>query len=138
MADNTKSGADIFAISSSVANSCGTAGGAESLLNGHYALLMEGFAGSGAGTPLLVGASFVANGSGGVTGGEEDVNDTIAPQHLSVCLWSIERQSLYCGLRSSWLFATHELGGHNHGLPFRPERNQLGRGFSGKPNRVRR
>ena len=83
VADNTKSGADIFAISSSVANSCGTAGGAESLLNGHYALLMEGFAGSGAGTPLLVGASFVANGSGGVTGGEEDVNDTIAPQHLA-------------------------------------------------------
>jgi hypothetical protein len=83
VADNTKSGSDIFTITSSVANSCGAAGGNESLLNGHYALLMEGIAGSGTGTPILIAASFVANGSGSVTGGEEDINDTVSPQHLT-------------------------------------------------------
>src|SRR4029077_4540931 len=73
--DNTKSGADSFTITSTVANSCGPAQGHESLLSGHYALLMQGFESSGSGLPILVGASFVANGSGGVTSGEEDIND---------------------------------------------------------------
>ena len=53
------------------------------MLNGHYALLVQGFEGSGAGTPILIGASFAANGSGSVTGGEEDVNDTVSAQHLT-------------------------------------------------------
>ena len=83
VADNTKSGSDTFTITSSVANSCGAAGGDESLLNGHYALLVQGFQGIGAGTPILMGASFAANGSGAISGGEEDVNDTISPQHLT-------------------------------------------------------
>jgi hypothetical protein len=82
VADNTRSGSDTFTITSSVANSCGSAGGSESLLNGHYALLMGGFEGS-AGTPILMGASFAANGSGGIASGEEDINDTISPQHLT-------------------------------------------------------
>jgi hypothetical protein len=76
-------GADTFTINSTVANSCGASGGNESLLQGHYALLMEGFTGTGAGTPILRAASFVANGSGGITSGEEDINDTISPQHVS-------------------------------------------------------
>ena len=67
-----------------MANGCtGASSGQESLLNGHYALLVQGFEGSGAGTPILIGASFAANGSGGVTGGEEDVNDTVSAQHLT-------------------------------------------------------
>jgi hypothetical protein len=45
---------------------------------------MEGFTGSGTGTPILMAASFVSNGSGGVTSGEEDINDTNSPQHLSL------------------------------------------------------
>jgi len=83
VADTSKSGADTFTITSSLANSCGAPGGQESLLLGHYALLMEGFTGSGTGTPILRAASFVANGSGGITSGEEDINDTISPQHVN-------------------------------------------------------
>jgi hypothetical protein len=92
IADNTKSGSDTFTISSSVANSCGAAGGSESLLNGHYAFLAEGFSGGGAGTPIFAAASLTANGSGGFTGGvngvaqdigEGDFNDSISPQHVT-------------------------------------------------------
>lgn len=82
VANNSESGSDTFTITSNVTNSCGAAGGDESLLNGHYAILTEGFSGTN-GTPIFIGASFAANGSGGVTGGEEDVNDTITPQHLT-------------------------------------------------------
>jgi len=84
VADPTKTGSDTFTITSTVTNSCsGAPSGNESLLNGHYALLMEGFEGSGTGTPLLMAAGFSANGSGGISGGEEDINDTISPQHLT-------------------------------------------------------
>jgi hypothetical protein len=83
IADNTKSGSDTFTIISSVANSCGVGGGDESLLNGHYAVVVQGFEGTGTGTPVLIGASFAANGSGAISGGEEDINDTISPQHLT-------------------------------------------------------
>ncbi len=85
VADPTKTGSDTFTITSTVTNSCsGAPSGNESLLNGHYALLMEGFEGSGTGTPLLMAAGFSANGSGGISGGEEDINDTISPQHLTI------------------------------------------------------
>jgi len=84
IADNTKSASDTLTITSTVANGCsGASHGQESLLNGHYAFLVQGFEGSGAGTPILIGASFAANGSGSVTGGEEDVNDTVSAQHLT-------------------------------------------------------
>jgi hypothetical protein len=83
VADNTKAGSDTFTITSSATNGCGSTGGSESLLNGHYALLMEAFAG-GTGTPYVVGASFAANGAGAITGGDEDINDTISPQHLTL------------------------------------------------------
>ena len=81
--DPSKSGSDVFNVTSGVSSSCGAAGGQESLLNGHYAMLVEGFWGGGGGTPILIAGSFAANGSGTITGGEEDVNDTIAPQHLT-------------------------------------------------------
>jgi hypothetical protein len=83
IADNMKSGSDTVTITSSIANSCGAATGHESLLKGHYALLLQGFAGSGTGTPLLAGASFMADGSGAINSGEEDINDTISTQHLT-------------------------------------------------------
>jgi hypothetical protein len=82
--DASKSASATFSVTSTVANNCGAAGGQESLLNGHYALLLEGFWGTGNGTPIALGASFTANGSGGITGGDEDVNDTISPQYLAV------------------------------------------------------
>ena len=81
--DSTKSGSDTFNVFSTPSNSCGSAGGGESLLKGQYALLGQGFWGPGSGTPMLMAASFAADGSGGITGGEEDTNDTISPQHLS-------------------------------------------------------
>jgi hypothetical protein len=84
VADNTKSGLDNFTITSAVANSCsGAPSGHESLLSGHYAMLIQGFEGSGGGNPILIGASFTANGGGGITGGEEDTNDTISAQNLT-------------------------------------------------------
>lgn len=84
IADNTKSASETLTITSTVGNGCtGASHGQESLLNGHYAFLVQGFEGSGAGTPILIGASFAANGSGAVTGGEEDVNDTVSAQHLT-------------------------------------------------------
>ena len=81
--DPSKSGSNTFNVVSTVSNGCGGAGGRESLMNGNYALLTEGFWGSTNGAPLLIAASFTANGSGSITGGEEDVNDTISPQHLT-------------------------------------------------------
>lgn len=83
VADSTKAASNTFTITSTVANSCGSAGGDESLLSGHYAFLMEGFS-TTAGTPYFVAASFAANGGGGITQGDEDVNDTISPQHLTL------------------------------------------------------
>ena len=85
LADNTKSGSDTLTITTTaVANNCsGAPSGQESLLHGNYALVTEGFWGGGSGTPMLIAASFAANGSGSITGGEEDTNDTISPQHLT-------------------------------------------------------
>jgi hypothetical protein len=86
VADITKSASDTLTITSTtaVANNCsGAPTGQESLLNGQYALLLQGFWGSGSGTPMLMAASFGADGNGGITGGEEDTNDTISPQHLT-------------------------------------------------------
>jgi len=52
---------------------CGT-GGNESLLNGQYAILLQGWMGSGTGTPILFGASFGADGTGKITGGADQFN----------------------------------------------------------------
>jgi hypothetical protein len=48
---------------------CGT--GSESLLNGQYAFSLQGFDASG---PAAMVGSFTANGTGGITGGTEDIN----------------------------------------------------------------
>ncbi len=50
---------------------CGT--GSESLLNGQYAFTLQGFDASG---PTAMVGSFTANGTGGITGGTEDINSS--------------------------------------------------------------
>jgi hypothetical protein len=80
--DASKSDSEAFSVTSTVANGCGAAGGHESLLNGHYALLFQGYTGGAGAIPLALAASFVADGTGNITGGEEDINDTISPQNL--------------------------------------------------------
>ena len=67
-----RSDADPFTIFDGSA-ACGT-GGNESLLNGEYAVLLQGWIGSGTGTPLLFGASFGADGTGKITGGADQFN----------------------------------------------------------------
>ena len=79
--DPSKSDSDTFSVTSTVANGCGAARGQESLLNGHYALLLQGYTGGAGSIPLALAASFGADGTGSITGGEEDVNDTISPQN---------------------------------------------------------
>lgn len=49
-------------------------GGNEALLNGQYAILLQGWAGSGTGTPILFGGSFAADGTGKITGGADQFN----------------------------------------------------------------
>lgn len=83
IANTGVSASETLTITSTVSNGCsGASSGSESLLNGHYAFLMQGFEGA-AGIPMLMGGSFAANGSGGITGGEEDVNDTVSAQNLT-------------------------------------------------------
>lgn len=55
------------------------------MLNGSYAFLLQGFQATTAnGTPLEMAGSFAANGSGTITGGEQDLNVAAGPQHLTV------------------------------------------------------
>lgn len=52
---------------------CGT-GGNESLLNGQYAIMLQGWSGTGTGTPIMYAASFGADGTGKITGGQDQLN----------------------------------------------------------------
>jgi hypothetical protein len=72
VADGTKFDMNEFLIFSA-SEACGT--GNESTLKGEYAFLLQGTTGSGLGVPLEIAASFAANGTGGITGGSEDVNE---------------------------------------------------------------
>jgi hypothetical protein len=74
-------------INGAITNAClGTPGGSESLLaaNSQYAFFVQGFHGPGAGTPVAVVGSISTDGTGHVTGGEEDVNNASGPQHLTI------------------------------------------------------
>jgi hypothetical protein len=64
---------------------CGT-GGNESLLNGQYAILLQGWMGSGTGTPLLFGASFGADGTGKITGGADQFNPLLSVSQSGLSL----------------------------------------------------
>ena len=73
----------------SAAGSCvGAPTGNESLLNGNYAFLVQGFEGGGAGTPVAIAASFAGNGAGGVTGGDIDVSDATGATHYTIAAGS--------------------------------------------------
>jgi hypothetical protein len=122
--DVSKSDSNTFSVTSTVANNCGAAGGHESLLNGHYAILLQGYTGNAGAIPLALGASFAADGTGKITGGEEDVNDTISPQHLTFTsngsLYTVGSDNRGClqltnsgGTTTVFRFA---LGGINSGL----------------------
>lgn len=76
--DGTKSDSNEFLIFTA-AQACGS--GNESLLRGEYAVVLQGWSGSGLGVPLEIAASFAANGTGGITGGSMDVNEfnTVPP-----------------------------------------------------------
>ena len=56
----------------------------ETALNGKYAVWLQGWQGTGNGTPVAIGASFGADGGGHVTGGELDANGASGPQHLTI------------------------------------------------------
>jgi hypothetical protein len=74
-------------INAAIANAClGTPGGHESLLaaNSQYAFFAQGFHGPSAGTPVAVAGSISTDGTGKVTGGEEDINSASGPQHLTI------------------------------------------------------
>jgi hypothetical protein len=83
------SSTDTVTVGVSVANGCGAARGSEALLNGHYAILLHGFQGTGNGTPVAIAGSFTANGAGMITGGEEDINNASAPAHLTIVSGSL-------------------------------------------------
>jgi len=62
-------------------------GGAENaLLNGHYAFLLSGYDSSG--NPVAVGGSFVADGSGDVQSGVEDINSYASNATASLTTFS--------------------------------------------------
>jgi large repetitive protein len=66
----------------SVNAACGS--GSESLLSGHYTFLLKGFTGTGAGTPTIIATGFTANGTGGITGGDEDINTYNSANHYTI------------------------------------------------------
>ena len=55
------------------------------ILTGTYAFLLEGLQASTAnGAPVAMAGSFTANGTGGITTGEEDLNLASGPQHITI------------------------------------------------------
>jgi hypothetical protein len=64
----------IRAIANAATDACGNASGNEALIKGQYAFLMKGFDDWGTGTTYA--GSFAADGTGRVTGGEYDYNDS--------------------------------------------------------------
>jgi len=78
--DPTKADLDAFLIEDFT---CGT--GNESVLRGEYAFELEGFQGTLATNSVAVAGSFSADGSGGISGGEEDLDQyTVGYQHLAI------------------------------------------------------
>ncbi len=68
-----------------VASICtGAPTGHESMLNGQYAFVVQGFEGGGNGTPVAIAASFHANGAARLTGGDFDINKTAGATHATI------------------------------------------------------
>ena len=74
VADTTKSDTDTFTIQAQAAS-------ALSFLSGPYAFAMSGFDGDG--NALTVAGSITADGNGGITSGEIDINDRSAVSHTT-------------------------------------------------------
>ncbi len=72
----TVTASDLFAVQDFT---CGS--GSESKLNGEYAFLLQGF---NNGVPFALAGSIGADGTGKITGGEEDLNDYASYQHISL------------------------------------------------------
>lgn len=72
MTDTTKSDADAFTIFDG-ATTCRT-GGNEAVFKGDYAIMVQGWRGSGVGTPITYAASFTADGTGKITFGQDQYN----------------------------------------------------------------
>ena len=70
-------------VSSNVLSGCGNSPtGDESLLNGHYIFLMQGWTGP---NPASTITSFIADGAGNITGGEGDSNgQSFGPRHFII------------------------------------------------------
>jgi Putative Ig domain len=67
------------------ANPCaGYGSGSESVLHGQYAFLSQGFVGTGALSGFAAAGSFAADGTGKITGGEVDLNESGGPGHVTV------------------------------------------------------
>jgi len=79
----TKQATYSIIINSSAANCTGAPTGNESMLNGQYAVVVQGFVGSN-GTPVAIAASVHADGAGTVTGGNFDVNNAAGDTHATI------------------------------------------------------
>ncbi len=66
-------------------NCAGAPTGHESMLNGQYAFLVQGFDSGGAfGRPVAIAASFHADGAGNVSGGDFDINNAAGATHATI------------------------------------------------------
>ena len=80
------SDADTFTIFNGAA-ACGT-GGSESELNGEYAIMLQGWIGSGSATrPMLFGASFGADGTGKITGGADQFDPFVNMSYANASIF---------------------------------------------------
>ncbi len=78
-----------FTLTVSSAPCAGYGSGNESVLNGQYAFLYQGFTGTGAISSFAAAGSFAGDGTGKITGGEVDANQPVSgtsggPQHQTV------------------------------------------------------
>ena len=79
----TANASDPTTVLPSTSPCANTSTGNESVLQGQYAFLLQGYTGTDNLSPVAIVASFAADGRGNVTGGEEDLN-SLAPQHLTI------------------------------------------------------
>ena len=79
----TANGSDPTTVLPSTSPCANSSTGNESVLHGQYAFLLQGYTGTDNLSPVAIVASFAADGTGNLTGGEEDLN-SLAPQHLTI------------------------------------------------------
>ncbi len=103
---------------------CGT--GSESLLLGTYVFSMDGHS-SGNETPYFIAGAFVADGSGGIEGGEQDINTYHSFQHesiSSISSYSVGADMRGCltlaaaGTSHTYRFALSNIGAQTAGTAF--------------------